>query len=198
MVAETALNTTETAPHPDVILVERVVGGDRSAFEELYKKYVKKIFNLLYRMTGTAEEAEEVTQEVFYQVYRVLPNFQGRSQFYTWIYRIATNVGLQHLKKRVRKKRESSFDEIPETNAIPSPTVGGDPQHVSERRALYTDIHKAIDALPVNQRVVMILGPIQGHNYQQMAEITGTTEEVIKGRLHRARENIRAMLASHR
>jgi RNA polymerase sigma-70 factor, ECF subfamily len=192
------MNSGPEDVHPDVLLVQRVVGGDRGAFEELYKKYVKKIFNLLYRMTGTAEEAEEITQEVFYQVYKVLPNFQGRSQFYTWIYRIATNVGLQHLKKRIRTKREVAFDDLQDVDYTASSAPSGDPHKESERRSFYGALHESINQLPVNQRMVMILGPIQGHSYQEMAEIMGTSEEVIKGRLHRARENIRTLLKSHR
>ena len=99
-----ALPTTEIADHePDV--VTRAVNGDRPAFEELYHKYVRKVFNLVYRMVGSAQEAEEVTQEVFYQAYKNLSGFQGRSKFYTWIFRIATNVSLQHVKRQVRARR---------------------------------------------------------------------------------------------
>jgi RNA polymerase sigma factor (sigma-70 family) len=111
---------TPAAPDgPDSELIARIQGGDRSAFEALYKRYVKKIYGLVFRMVGTAQEAEEVTQEAFFQVYKAIPNFQGKSSFYTWIYRIATNVALQHVKKQVRRRRETSFEEAVETDSVP-------------------------------------------------------------------------------
>lgn len=192
-----ALPTSET-PDQEPDVVSRAVNGDRPAFEELYHKYVRKVFNLVYRMVGSAQEAEEVTQEVFYQAYRALPSFQGRSQFYTWIFRIGTNIALQHVKKAVRKRKETPFEEVLDTQLPPSNIAGGSPEKVAESRAFYEALEKSINTLPPNQRVVMILGPIQGHTYEQMANILGTNEEVIKGRLHRARENIREMLKQHR
>jgi RNA polymerase sigma-70 factor (ECF subfamily) len=197
--------TAAATPVPeggDADLIHRIQGGERAAFEGLYKRYIKKIYGLVFRMVGSAQEAEEVTQEAFLQVYKAIPGFQGKSSFYTWIYRIATNVALQHVKKASRRRRETSFEEALETDA-PAPGIGahiafGCPEKAAESRDFYTALEKAINALPPNQRVVMILGPIQGHTYEQMAQITGTSEEIIKGRLHRARENIRAWLKHHR
>lgn len=195
--------TTPGAPAPDAAdgdLIHRIQGGDRAAFEGLYKRYIKKIYGLVFRMVGSAQEAEEVTQEAFLQVYKAIPGFQGKSSFYTWIYRIATNVALQHVKKQSRRRRETSFEEALEAD---QPTIGGPvafgcPEKAAESRDFYQALERAINGLPPNQRVVMILGPIQGHTYEQMAQITGTSEEIIKGRLHRARENIRAWLKHHR
>lgn len=182
-----------TGTGPDAAVIQRVLGGDRSAFGILYAKYVKRIFGLAYRMVGT-QEAEEVTQEVFLQVYRALPGFKGGSQLYTWIYRIATNVALQHVKKRMRQRREVPLD-VEVASSIEDVGSGrASPQRVAEARDLYTALHKGISTLPPSQRIVMILGPIQGHSYEQMAWITGTSTDVIKGRLHRARVNIRAFL----
>lgn len=191
--------TGQTLAHQDLELVQRAIAGDRPAFEDLYCKYVKKIYNLVYRMVGSAQEAEEVTQEVFYQAYRALPSFQGRSQFYTWIFRIGTNIALQHVKKQARKRKELPFEEVLDTQLPPTGFAGGsNPERVAESRAFYLALERAVNTLPPNQRVVMILGPIQGHTYEEMAQILGTNEEVIKGRLHRARENIREMLKQHR
>jgi RNA polymerase sigma factor (sigma-70 family) len=193
-----AVDITTVDDNPDLKLIRLTLGGDRSAFEVLYRRYVKKIYGLVFRMVGAQQEAEEVTQEVFYQVYKALPNFQGKSQFYTWIYRIATNVALQHVKKAVRKKKETSFEEALDGGTLPGFAGSGSPEKVAESRDFYVALEKAINSLPANQRLVMILGPIQGHSYEQMAHILGTSEEVIKGRLHRARENIREWLKHHR
>src|SRR6266849_1992216 len=99
--ADTARESASSAYVPvsedaDADRVSRALNGDRPAFEELYAKYLRKVYNLVFRLVGTAQEAEEVTQEAFYQIYKTLPRFQGRSSFYTWIFRIATNVALQH------------------------------------------------------------------------------------------------------
>ena len=189
--------TADIDKEPEI--VARAVNGDRPAFEELYHKYVRKIYNLVYRMVGSAQEAEEVTQEVFYQAYKNLTGFQGRSKFYTWIFRIATNVSLQYVKRQVRHKRDTSFEEVIDAQMPTTGAASGtDPEKEVQSRALYRALDLAVKRLPPNQRAVMILGPIQGHSYEQMAQILGTNEEVIKGRLHRARENIREFLKEDR
>lgn len=194
-----AVDITQIEENQDLNLVRLIVAGDRTAFEVLYRRYVKKIYNLVFRMVG-ADAAEEVTQEVFYQAYKGLQNFQGKSQFYTWIYRVATNIALQHVKKASRRRRETSFEENkgPEFTCPTGFAGAGDPEKVATSRDFYAQLENTINALPPNQRVVMILGPIQGHTYEQMAAILGTNEEVIKGRLHRARENVRIVLKPHR
>lgn len=193
-----AVDITTVGENEDVKLIRLTLEGDRSAFEVLYRRYIKKIYSLVFRMVGAAQEAEEVTQEVFYQVYKALPGFQGKSQFYTWIYRIATNVALQHVKKASRRRKETGFDEALEIVTPTGFAGAGSPEKVAESRDFYNALERAINALPPNQRMVMILGPVQGHSYDKMAQILGTTEEVIKGRLHRARENVREWLKHHR
>jgi RNA polymerase sigma-70 factor, ECF subfamily len=194
-----AARAPELDPDRETEIVARAVQGDRPAFEELYHKYLRKVYNLVYRMVGSAQEAEEVTQEVFYQAYKNLSGFQGRSKFYTWIFRIATNVSLQHVKRQVRARRESSFEETMDAQMPTTCAASGtDPEKEVQSRALYRALDLAVRRLPPNQRAVMILGPIQGHTYEQMASILGTNEEVIKGRLHRARENIREFLKEDR
>lgn len=189
----TAAREHEHAPVPDQEpeLVQRATQGDRAAFESLYRFYVRRVYNLVFRLVGSAQEAEEVTQEAFYQAFRNLSGFEARSRFYTWIFRIATNVSLQHLKRQARRRRESALDDIPE-NALAPRRPG--PEAEAECRALYRELDGAVKRLPPNQRAVLVLGPIQGHTYEQMAHILGTHEDVIKGRLHRARENIRNIL----
>lgn len=189
----------EVTLDPELAIVTRAVNGDRPAFEVLYEKYVRKVYNLVFRMVGNAIDSEEVTQEVFYQAYKNLTSFQGRSRFYTWIFRIATNVTLQHVKKAVRHRRVRSIEHIGEAalhvNGVAS---GSDPERQAQQRSLYKALDLAVRRLPANQRAVMVLGPIQGHTYEQMANILGTNEEVVKGRLHRARENVREFLKEER
>ena len=193
-----ALKVSTESPEFEPDLVGRAIAGERPAFEELYHRYVRKIYNLVYRMVGTAQEAEEVTQEVFYQAYKNLSSFQGRSRFYTWLIRIATNVSLQYVKRQARHKKDTPFDDVLESQLPSGGISGSNPEKEAESRALYRALDKAVNRLPPNQRAVIILGPIQGHSYEEMAQILGTNEEVIKGRLHRARENIREILKEDR
>ena len=181
---------------PELELVGLAQTGDRAAFETLYRRHVRRIYNLVFRLVGP-KDAEEVTQEAFYQVYRTLSSFENRASFYTWIYRIATNVSLQHAKKQARHRRESSLELTPEALFSGGEQRPG-PDRQVEQRAMFAEFEVALAKLPPNQRTVLVLGPIQGHNYEQIAAILGTNEEVVKGRLHRARENLRSLMKSMR
>jgi RNA polymerase sigma-70 factor (ECF subfamily) len=184
-------------PDTELELVDRARQGDRGAFEQLYRRHLRKVYNLVFRLVGSAQEAEEVTQEVFYQAYRNLAGFESRSSFYTWIFRVATNVALQHVKRQARLRREASLDDVPDGVLCSGSRTRG-PEAEAESREVYRALGRALHRLPPNQRTVLVLGPIQGHTYGQMAEILGTNEEVVKGRLHRARENLRTLLRDER
>lgn len=173
-----------------VALVIQAKDGENSAFTVLYERYQRKIYNLVYRMVRNASDAEEVTQEVFYQAFKNLKSFQGKSRFYTWLYRIATNMSLQYVKWVIkRRNKQEPLNE--ESLAVLFKFKQVDPVKEAEKELVYRELEEKINALPPNQRTVMILGPIQGHSYDQIAEIIGVSEGVVKGRLHRARENIK-------
>lgn len=179
----------------DADLVAKAAAGDRSAFGEIYRRYVRRIFTLALRMLNTADEAEDVTQEVFLQAYKNLAGFQGRSGFYTWIYRVACNTCLQ-ARKKSRHRREQLPLETVNDMAL-SQSVTGQPRGPEaevERRVLMSRVAEALDSLPETQRLVMVLGPIQGHSYAQISEILGVSPDVVKGRLHRGRESVRRLL----
>lgn len=175
-------------------LVARAIAGDRTAFEHLYRHTIRRVYNLVVRLVGTAQEAEEVTQEVYAQVYKNLGRFERRSSFFTWVFRIATNVSLQYVKWRTRRARNIPTGAMSESRTAAGATF--DPHRESERRALYFALARAIERLPAAQRQVMVLGPIQGRSYEQISHVLGVPTNVIKGRLHRARENLRSYLAA--
>jgi len=185
--------------HDDVELIDLTLAGDESAFRQLYDKYVRKVYNLAYRMVGRDGDPEEMTQEIFYQAYKNLRNFQGKSQFYTWLYRVAANTCLQHIRKSSRGRGNASYEDLEEQApmALPASAEPG-PEDEAGRRLLQEKIARKINELPENQRMVMILGPIQGHSYEEMSQILGVSVTVIKGRLHRARESLRTVLRRER
>ncbi len=175
----------------DFSLIERCRRGDATGFEELYQRYVKRIYNLAYRMVGLANDPEELTQEIFLQAFKNLEHFKGESSFYTWLYRVAANTCLQFLRKKSRSKETVNYDDLADVQLEGHPSP--DPLEKIERRELGRRIETALAELPENQRLVLILGPIDGRSYEEMAEILGVTVPIIKGRLHRARENIRRL-----
>lgn len=182
----------------DVELVHRTLGGERDAFGELYRRYVRRIYNLVRRMLHDPDEVEDMTQEVFLQAYKHLPRFEERSGFYTWIYRVATNVCLQHRKSRRHRRGEVALEDLAPRALAGRPLVGhvlaDGPELAAERRGLMQQLADAIEHLPDIQRVVMVLGPIQGRSYEEIAEMLGLTLDMVKGRIHRGRVAIRGLL----
>ena len=183
---------------PEAYLVRETLGGDRGAFAEIYRRYSRRIYNLVHRMVSPAQEADDLTQEIFLQAYRNLSSFQGRSSFYTWIYKVASNTCLQ-FRKRLRRQRElAPLDAVPASEFSDyrmEPARG--PEREAERHQEMARVAAAIEHLPPAQRIAMVLGPIQGHTYEDMARILEVSPDVIKGRLHRARRSLQRELNPH-
>lgn len=186
-------STAATASIDDA-LVNRAIGGDRSAFEVLYQRTIRRVYNLVVRLVGSAQEAEEVTQEAYLQAYQNLNHFEGRASFFTWVYRIATNVSLQHRRRRMRRAHNLPAASADESKLSAAPSTDFNPERELERRTLYTGLLSSIARLTPAQRTVMVLGPIQGNSYEQMSGLLSVSTNVIKGRLHRARENLKGLL----
>ena len=173
-------------------LVIQALAGDLQAFSDLYLRYVKRILRLVGRMLPNPSESEEVTQEVFLQVYLSLPRFEGRSSFCTWIHRVAKNVTLHHLRASSRRYRIAPLSEALEARLVrPSWLAGTNPERDAEFNALLAETTRVVGQLIPNLREVMILGPIGGGTCEEVASTLGVTTEVIKSRLHRARVSAR-------
>ncbi len=188
--------SAEALPDDHLILMSQE--GDRDSFEELYHRYQQKLFGLAFSLADrNADSAEEIVQEAFYQAYRSIRTFKFKSAPYTWLYRITHNVALGYLKRERREKRkwaDQPLHEVDETR-LDSQQSARSPEREVLRRRQYEAISYAIRSLPLSQRQVMILGPIQGHSYAEIAKRLGATEDKVKGRLHRARENVKGRIA---
>ena len=178
-------------PDPDAALVAQAQQGDRRALEALYRKYVGRIYNLVFRITADRQRAEDMTQEAFLQIYRSLHRFQGRSRFYTWAFRVATNVALARARSTAHADREVPFDDH-----HASPSAYADPELSAERRDMFERLEAAMRRMPPQLRAMIVLGPIQSHTYEQIAEILGISVDAVKGRMYRARVNLHAVLSS--
>lgn len=179
---------TDFSSLSDEELVNLFNNGQTEVFEVLFNRYYKKIYNLCLRFCNLDRNlAEETAQETFLQAYKSLSRFQSRSSFYTWLYRVTFNTCSLNIKKQSRLK-SSPLDELDFTN-LNSSEQG--PSELVLKKEYKQYVNKIINELPEEQKQVMILGPVMGHSYQEIAEIIGESITVIKGRLFRARQNFR-------
>lgn len=186
------------------LLIRRLQQRDERAFEEMVRLYQHKVFNLVYRMIGSAEEAEDIAQEVFVTVFKAIDSFRGESKFSTWLYRIAANHCKNRMKYLGRRsyKATGELDEAAERemqDAQPSamrPHVDG-PDAVLEGLQLERMVQSGIAALDEEHRALIVLRDVEDLSYDEIASITGLAEGTVKSRLHRARLALKEHMAKH-
>jgi RNA polymerase sigma-70 factor, ECF subfamily len=168
-------------------LVEACRRGERPAMQALYEQYRRRVFALIARIVG-AQEAEELTQDVFLRAFRGLAAFRGDSKLSTWMYRLAVNAALSHASRTLnRQKRAVGEDEL---LALPAPAdVGlrGDPK-------LRARLNSALDELPAGYRAVLVLHDVEGLQHEEIADILGCRVGTSKSQLHKARARMRELL----
>lgn len=184
----------------DYALVRRCQRGDTEAYEEIVRKYQKKLFNTAYRMTGDYHEAADVVQEAFIAVYRNIRGFQGRSKFSTWMYTIVVNVSRNRMRQ-IRKQsfhEHFSFDDPVETEngrfKIEQPSGDLTALERLEKRERGQKVQECMSALDCEFREVIVLRDIQGFSYEEIAEMLNIAEGTVKSRLYRAREKVKECL----
>ena len=176
---------------PDGDLVERILGGDELAFSELVLKYRNRVMGVAARMLGNRVEAEDLAQDVFVKVYYSLKSFKGEALFSTWLYRITANSCLNH---RRRRKLEAEIGEARDGRESLLADAGSNPQALLEEREVKALLEKAIDALPPEQRIVLILRDIEGLSYEAIADSLELELGTVRSRLHRARLEVQTSM----
>jgi RNA polymerase sigma-70 factor, ECF subfamily len=174
----------------DLDLVRRCMQGDAAAFEELYRAHAARLYSLLLRMVGSAEDAEDLLQDVFLQAHRKLDSFRGESSLGTWLYRLAVNQCLDYLRGRQSKMTrvtESIEDEAVAEPAAPTPAV---PAAISR-----VDLERAIARLPEGCRLAFVLHDVEGFAHHEVAGLLGISEGTSKSQVHKARLKLRSMLS---
>jgi RNA polymerase sigma-70 factor (ECF subfamily) len=181
------------------LLVARAKGGDRTAFDELVRRYRKRIFALALHLSGSESDADDISQDVFLRAYHTLDKFEGRSELFTWLYRLAVNRALDARRARARRS-ESSIDETdPRIERALEVDAKGDPRRVAELRQTYACLLRALDALPAEMRTTVVLVELQGLSNAEAAVVQGCPRGTIAWRLHAARARLdTAMLRSER
>jgi RNA polymerase sigma-70 factor (ECF subfamily) len=187
-----ALYRLDIEPHALSIdeerLIARAQSGDRVAFEELVRIYAERLHAVVLRLCASGHDAEEVTQEAFLRAWRAIDRFDGRSQFFTWLYRIGVNEAKRRGKRRQGRMRVVSIDDAPQHELA-------DLSEAPETRARQSEARRALEAavraLPIDYRAPLVLRDIAGLSTTEAAEILGLSEAAFKSRLHRARMSVR-------
>jgi len=188
----------------DAELIREAQRGNQAAFEELVRQYDGPVLRLAYHMTRSEQDAQDIYQEAFLKAYRNIGSFRFECSFYTWIYRIVTNLCLDLLRKRQVRKEDSgvvtdsdgeSFDMLDQVADV---RPGASPEKDLMRRELGNRIAKALEKLTPRERMVFELKHYQGLKLRTIGEILNTTEETAKNTLFRGTQKLRAALKSAR
>lgn len=172
-------------------LVERAAAGDATAFEQLVRANSDRLYAVILRFTAHPEEAEEVMQETLVRAWRSIGRFEGRSAFFTWIYRIAINESKRRAEKRRRIRTEISLDDSPLAEA---PDWSASPELRSEQAGAVRELESAIAALGDEYRQAIVLRDLLGFSTREAAAAMEIGEPAFKSRLHRARMAVRRAL----
>lgn len=181
----------------EIEIIEKIKRGDKDLLKELVDKYKDMVFNICFGFVKNKEDAEDITQDVFFTVYKNIKDFKFESKISTWIYRIAVNRSLNHIRKiklsRIFNKislKEESEDIEAEIPAAEDSSA--DFKVITEEKK--NIISKALNRLPSNQRVAFTLCNIEGFTYEEIAEIMGCSISAVESRIHRAKMNLQKKL----
>ena len=168
-------------------IIEKVLGGDANAFEELVLKYEKTVYNLALRMVGDRDDASDMTQEAFIKAYGSLSSFRGDSKFSVWIYRITTNVCLDFLRLRHLRLTVSDDDEDAQLD-IPDPKA--DPEQQLIKKISMQSVEEGLKTLPDKQRQILVMRELGGMSYAEIGAALSLEEGTVKSRIFRARKRL--------
>src|SRR5262245_12812872 len=186
----------------DAALVARAKRGDRDAFRALVERHERKAYAVALGMVKQPDDARDIVQEAFLKVWKSLGAFEGQSAFYTWLYRIVTNLGIDHLRKgraqvEYDDARVHDEDEVPGDEHILPRTLGFHPGRALESKQMGAAIQRALDSLSETHRTVLILREVEGMSYRDMAQAMGCSEGTIMSRLFHARKKMQALLIDY-
>jgi RNA polymerase sigma-70 factor (ECF subfamily) len=187
---------------PDIRLMLRVRDDDAGAFEELVELYQHRLVTVMHHLVGSADEAEDLAQEVFLRVYRARKKYRPRAKFSTWLFTIANNLALNALRSRQRKPvvpldlRDSGplgprpAEQLVQDRADP-------PARCVQQQELAAVIRRALEGLNERQRAAVVLNKFEDMNYNEIADVMGLTTKAVKSLLSRARSNLRSALKDY-
>lgn len=173
----------------DLMLAQSATKGNMGAFEELYNRHHRRVYSLCLRMLQNTAEAEDLTQEVFIQLYRKIGSFRGDSAFTTWLHRLTVNQVLMHFRKRTVK-----FEKTTEEGETPVQIVAGTENQAKMPIVDKIALESAIAQLPNGYKNVFVLHDVEGYEHEEVAKILGCSVGTSKSQLHKARLKMRKLL----
>jgi RNA polymerase sigma-70 factor (ECF subfamily) len=189
---------------PEMELIRQAQAGSRVAFDSLVRQYEQQVLRLALHLTGSESDAEDIYQEAFLKAYRYIGNFRFECSFYTWIYRIVTNLCLDQLRRRKTRREDQavvidhSGDEIDILSSVSDERSFSNPARELDRKVLGIRIQEALGKLTPRERTVFELKHYQGLRLRTIGEMLNTTEETAKNTLFRATKKLRSQLAGLR
>jgi len=178
-------------------LIDRARGGDTDAFGLLVRRHQRRIYRLAAHMLRNASEAEDVTQDVFVRAFQALDRFDGRSEPFTWLYRIAVNLSLNQIRSKKTRGRTTGGDD-PRMLSVLAETKAGmssDPAEDSENRQIAEALYSGVDKLSESLRTTLILVCVDGLSHEDAAQVLGCPEGTIAWRVHEARRKLKAHMS---
>jgi RNA polymerase sigma-70 factor (ECF subfamily) len=180
-------------------LIQLAQKGDQAAFRKLVERHQRAAFTIAVGLVRDENDARELVQEAFLRVHRGLAAFQNNSSFFTWLYRIVTNLSIDFMRKPGLREVELLEERVTEEGSVELPLIshveGSDPLHVLRRREIADRIQTALDALPDYHRGVILMREVEGMSYEEMAQATGVSKGTIMSRLFHARQKMQRALA---
>jgi len=181
----------------ELSIIQKVLGGDRNAFEELVLANQKNVYNLALKMTGNEEDALDISQEAFFKAFRQIGGFRGESRFSVWLYRLTYNLCIDFLRKKPKAAiiPLTYHDDSGDVHDLEIPDIRNLPEDNILHREARKEIAESIDNLGQSHREILIMREITGMSYGEMAETLNLSEGTVKSRLARARRNLVSILA---
>ena len=181
----------------DKELINELKTGNADAFKVLVEEYQNKIINICFGFVHNREDAEDISQEVFMEVYNSITHFRGDSKLSTWLYRISVNKSLDFIRKKNRKKRfakfqnllgfERTIEEMPESKLT-------NPHTILENKERVQILNETVEKLPQNQKIVFILSKYEGFKNKEIAKVMNTSLSSVESLMHRAKKNLKIKL----
>lgn len=184
----------------DLAIVRKIQAGDVDAFDTLILKYRERVYSVIYNLTSNREDASDLSQETFIKAFQSINRFKGKSSFFTWLYRIALNTSLTHLRKN-KLRRFFSFEKMVEEDHTEGFIENLKTESDSDKAALMTELQEtlndAFQKLSVKHRTVITLYEIDGLSHKEIADIVGTSIGTVRSRLHYAKQFLQGELKDY-
>jgi RNA polymerase sigma-70 factor (ECF subfamily) len=199
---KTAITTPERQQEADadLIVVRQVQAGEVAAFDRLILKYRERVFGIVYNLTANREDASDLTQDTFIKAFQAINRFQGHCSFFTWLYKIAVNTTLGHLRKN-RLRNFFSLEKLSEdgtnTEVLEQLTDKRGADRDTYLKELQEKLNEALQKLSIPHRTVITLFEIDGLSHSEIAEVVGCSEGTVRSRLHYAKQFLQGELGKY-